>query len=148
MCSATLIALCLGLLALLICSSQCAHLAGSTISSNLTTSSSVSSSVPFHVNGSLVETALSPTWRWAPWANLFAGMSNAGPTNSSKAIVSREKSIGKAASVLLARKLGVNAMLSSFIYSLTMIPLFLAIGSVFTPAPHGMRTRQGCSHTN
>lgn len=32
----------------------------------------------------------------------------------------------------------MNAVLSSFIYSLSVVPLFLALTSVFTPAPHGM----------
>lgn len=37
---------------------------------------------------------------------------------------------------LLAKKIGFN-VLTSFIYSLSIVPLFLAIGSLFAPWPHG-----------
>ncbi|KAH9388589.1 hypothetical protein TYRP_007931 [Tyrophagus putrescentiae] len=36
----------------------------------------------------------------------------------------------------------MNAVLSSFIYSLSVVPLFLALTSVFTPKPHGFYGRR------
>lgn len=41
----------------------------------------------------------------------------------------------------LARKLGANAMMSSFLFSFSVVPLLMAITSLFTPAPHGFYGR-------
>ena len=68
-----------------------------------------------------------PVWRWN---TLESKLTMNTKTN-------KESSFDKGNSLLFTRKLGVNSMLSSFIYSLTMIPLFLAISSVFTPSPYG-----------
>lgn len=42
-----------------------------------------------------------------------------------------------------SRNLPMNALMSSFVYSLSMVPILLAITSVFSPIPHG---KLHCAH--